>query len=1352
MTDISERIASLSPEKRALFENRLAESSATKIHSTPLLRAGNGPPVPSFGQERLWAIEQMERGTALYIICFAVSMKGELDTAALKSALIAVVSRHETLRTRYRMSADGLLELEISAPGEFPLSVEDLSAVEQSQRESRLSAALRAEANRPFALDREPVFRAALYKLAECEHVLQLTMHHVAADAWSKGVLLRDLAAFYNAAATGAEPQLPELPIAFSDYARWQREQMAGPEGERLIAYWKDKIDGSSFVLPLPTDRPRPANQTFLGASRLYSMPVTLASEIKRFCLREKVTPYMVTLAALYAVLARYTGQNDLLVGSPIASRTRIETEDLVGFFTNTVILRGNVDGDPDFRELLHRVRETALEAFAHQELPLELLIGKIHPERDPSRSPVFQVMLVFQNAPTSAAGFHRLETSIQRVRPETSMFDMTIELLPSGEALDGVIQFNTDLFDAVTIDRLWGHFASYLQQAIAAPEKKVAAISPLAAAERRQLLVEWNTTERAYPRATPLAELVEAQVERTPNAVAVVYGEQHLTYRELNQRANQLAHELRKHDAAPDRLVGICLERSIGLVVALLAVVKAGAAYLPLDPLLPPERFSYVLADSGVGVVVTGQNLRGKFQDFAGTTILMEDAALNANPRDNLAVRVGPEDLAYLIYTSGSTGKPKGVQIPRRALTNFLWSMREWLQISEQDRLLAVTTISFDIAGMEIWLPLLVGAQIVVADRESTVDGSALRTLLERHGITFLQATPVTWQLLFDAGWKGKPDLQAVCGGEAMPQELAVRLAPAVKRLWNLYGPTETTIWSTGYLVKDGREPVLIGRPVANTKCYIVDGQLEPVPVGVPGNLNIGGDGLARGYLNSPELTAEKFVADPFCGNGARMYLTGDLARYRADGNIECLGRLDHQVKIRGYRIELGEIEAALKELPGIEQALVIAREDSPGEKRLAAYLVARAGQTPEPAQLQSRLQQCLPEFMVPAAYVFLDRLPVSPNGKIDRKALPPPGSVLPPAHSGPGEFVPAGNRTEEKIAAIFARVLGVSEVGATGDFFNLGGHSMNATRAVALLNTEFGTAFPVRVLFQAHTVRQLAAIVDKHEASQVATWPTLIPIQVSGTRAPLFCIARPNVNALGYLFLSRELGDDQPVYGLQVQLEEDPQLEFTDQQYRNTASEYICAIKTVQPHGPYQMIGQCHGAYIAFEAVRQLEEAGEQVAFLGILDTWTEENTRHKWLFFIDLAVERLRKSVGRASGLGKRTAPPRPQPSNISDDQKKAIQESPDFGTNLVRRYWPGKRFRPTVCSSVITVFRVRKQAWYRKNDVSLGWRDRSCAGVNVERISGNHLNFLRPPHVQKLAALITKIFDVARHLAR
>ncbi|MGD0136413.1 MAG: amino acid adenylation domain-containing protein, partial [Bryobacteraceae bacterium] len=953
MTDIDRRIANLAPEKRALLDKRLAELQAAKTRATPIEHHGTADVVPSFGQEILWAIEQIERGAARYNISFSLRLKGKLDTGAVKSALRALVDRHETLRTQYVTSAEGRPQLEFSAPREIPVTPTDLSGFDENKREELLSAALRTEANRPIALNRDPVIRTVLYQLGDREHVLQLTVHHVATDGWSMGVILRDFSVFYNAAITGTAAQLPDLPIAFSDFARWQREQMAGPEGERLISYWKNQLLNSSPALQLPTDRPRPAQQTFQGNVRHYSVTATQAAAIREFCLREKVTPFMVALAALYAVLARYSGQTDILIGSPVAARPSVETEELVGFFTNTVILRGNLDGDPSFRELLLRVRQTALEAYSHQDLPLELLVHEIAVERDPSRSPLFQVMLVFQNAPVRRLELHGLETSVQEIPKDSSKFDLSIELTPSGEALDAAIEYNTDLFDSDTIDRLWGHLTGYLESAVTDPEQKAEAISLLTATERRQMLVEWNSTERPYPRETPLAELVEAQVKRTPDAIAVVFGEQRLSYTELNNRANQLARELRKHGAGPDQLVGLCVERSAAMLVALLAIVKAGAAYLPLDSLLPAGRLAFMMQDSGVRLVVTEQRVRGKLPAFAGAVILLEDLSWQANSSGNLGLSVAPKDLAYTIYTSGSTGKPKGVQIPRSALTNLLWSMRDWLQLNDRDRLLAVTTVSFDIAGVDIWLPLLAGACTVIATRESAMDGNALRSLLERHDITFLQATPVTWLLLFEAGWRGKPNLQAVCTGETMPPELAARLAPAVARLWNLYGPTETTIWSTGHHVANGREPIVIGRPVANTRCYILDQRQQPVPIGVPGELYIGGDGLARAYLNQPEITEENFVDDPF-RVGARVYRTGDLARYRANGNIECLGRLDRQVKIHGYRIELGEIELALKELPEIEQAVVLARDDSLGGKRLVAFLVPKAAATLEASDMR--------------------------------------------------------------------------------------------------------------------------------------------------------------------------------------------------------------------------------------------------------------------------------------------------------------------------------------------------------------------------------------------------------------
>lgn len=1337
--------------RRAQQPDAAEQGAWSQSRTVPIAQSTTGAPVPSFGQERLWLLEQIESGTAQYNISFTLRLEGTLDFAALKSALGAVIQRHETLRTRY-IHAEGQLELEVSAALEISLPVTDFSGIEQGRREDLLSAALHAEANRPIVLDRDPVIRAALYRMDECEHVLQLTVHHIASDGWSMGVLFRDFAAFYDAGLTGVVAQLPELPIAYSDYARWQREQFAGPEGERLISYWKDQVKGSSFALQLPTDRPRPALQTFCGAFRQYWLSTELATAIREFCLRERVTPFMVALAALYAVLARYSGQDDILIGSPIAARSRSETQDLVGFFTNTVILRGKLDGDPTFHELLQRVRQTALEAYAHQDLPLELLIDKIRPERDLSRSALFQVMLIFQNWAPPRLELHGLKVSSQVVRTDTSKFDFTIELRSVGETIEGVIEYNTDLFDADTIDRLWGHLTAYLHRAIAAPEQRAATVSLLTSRERQQVLVEWNATESAYPRETPLAALVEAQVERTPDAIAVVYGEQRLTYRELNERANQLAHELCKHRAGPDQIVGLFVERSIDMVVALLAIVKTGSAYLPLDPLLPVERLRYMLEDSGVRVVVTEQSLRGGLPAFGGVAIVLEDIGWQGNRCDNLAVAVEPEHLAYLIYTSGSTGTPKGVQVPRGALTNFLWSMREWLQLSECDRLLAVTTISFDIAGLEVWLPLLVGAQTVVASREEAADGNVLRGLLDRHSVTFLQATPVTWQLLFDSGWSGKPDLQAVCGGEAMPPEVAAQLVPVVERVWNLYGPTETTIWSTGYCVTDGQEPILIGRPLANTKCYILDGQVQPVPVGVTGELYIGGEGLARGYLNRPELTAEKFVTDPFRTGEARMYRTGDLTRYRADGNIECLGRIDHQVKIRGYRIELGEIEAALKEQQEIKQAVVIAREDRPGDKRLVAYLVATASTEPTTLELRTRLKRQLPDYMVPTAYVFLDQIPISDNGKIDRKALPLPAEIQ---SLQADTYIAPRNHFEEMLVGIWAEVLGVEQVGLDDDFFGLGGHSLAGVRLFAKIKKAYQVDLELAVLFEARTVRQLADVIRKAQqptGAEQKTSSTLVPIQPNGSRTPFFCVHGVGGGVLNYEAIAKALGPDQPFYAFRSLL-------LTREDIRETtieelASVYIKEMRSFFPQGPYLIGGGSFGGIVAFEMAQQLYAQGAEPALLVLFDAsapgsvqrvGTTDKLRGFWQRLRDQGVPYLVRKVALKGDHWRQQLVKRSRdiasycyrlagsdlPVRLRYYQ---VQEahSRTMARYKIQRY-PGK----------IIVMRAVERGYLgmellgTREDPMLGWGALAGGGLEIHDVPGEHGNVLNEPHVRTVA---------------
>jgi len=1374
MTAIAQRIADLSPEKRALLEARLAQASAARARPEPLTRSGDSILVPSFGQEMLWVIEQIVSGGAQYNVCLSLHLRGSLSVAALKKALSALVHRHETLRTQFQMGAEGQLQIKLATVAEFPLTLTDFNKVPAGQREELLAIAQRAEANTPIALEGDLLMRAILYKLGSSEHVLQFTMHHAALDGWSLGVFFRDFSALYNAEVTGSAALLPDIPIAFSDYARWQRSRMAGPEGERLLAYWKKKLQGTSFALQLPTDGPRPATQTFCGASRCYSISASLASALHEFCLREKVTPFMVLLAAFFEVLARYSGQSDIVIGSPIAARPRVETENMVGFFMNTAVLRGNLEGNPTFRELLHRVRDTALDAYSHQDLPLEMLIRELAPERDMSRSLLFQVMLVYQNAPVHTLELHGLAASVRSIHNNTSKVDFSIELTPSAEAMDAVIEYDTDLFDSATIDRLWGHFTGYLQRAIESPEKNAGSIPLLTTAEQ-QCLAEWNATEKTYPRESSLAELIEARADRTPHAVAVVYGEQNMTYLQLNERANQLAHELHKHGAGPDQLVGLCVERSADMVVALLAIVKSGAAYLPLEPLLPFDRLRHMLEDSGIQLLITEQSLRDRLSTYSGTAILLEDCSWLANSRENIATQVEPEHLAYLMYTSGSTGRPKGVQVSRGALTNFLWSMRDWLQLGESDRLLAVTTISFDIAGLEIWLPLLTGAQVVVASRESAMDCRALRDLIAKNNITFLQATPITWQILFDAGWHGKQDMQAVCGGEAMPPEVAAKLVPAVKRLWNLYGPTETTIWSTGCVITDVHAPILIGRPVANTRCYILDNQKQPLPVGVTGELYIGGDGLARGYLNRPELTAEKFVADPFRGGNARMYRTGDLARYKTDGNIECLGRIDHQVKLRGYRIELGEIEAALREQPEIEQAVVLLRQDAAGDKMLVSYLVSNTGKAPELSELRIRLKRLLPDYMVPQAFVFLEELPHTSNGKIDHNAL----LSNTQAHTAQANsFVAPRDPVEEKLAQIWAEVLELPRVGVYDDFFAMGGDSLRAVRLMVKIRAAFPACRQsLAEILKAPTVEQFARTLGAGPTD----WSCLVAVREGSQRPPFFCVHGAGGNVLSMRDLALALPPDQPFYCLQARGLDGKSTPFSS--VEEAAVCYVDEIMKVQPHGPYNLAGGCYGGLVAFQMALKLRELGESVGIVALIDTRNFAYGRSLpiakliWVnlrFFLNRTfhhIKILRRMKHRERGIylsnrfrvflrfarnmilfatGKQgpwmqTADPALDV-EFGEDRKDlgaVLNRVRDASLSAARKYLPKPYDGPLI------VFRakIRNDDPYR--DEALGWRPVALGGVTAFTIDGDHASIFRHPDVagiaQKLDAALLRAFS-------
>lgn len=945
----------------------------------------------SFAQQRLWFLTQMEGVSEAYHIPRGVRLKGNLDRGALRRALNCILARHEALRTTFtEIDGEPRQRIRPVEDSSFLLVEHDLRLQENAKGE--LDRLIQLEVCSSFDLGAGPLIRGRLIQLSDDEHVLLMNMHHIVSDAWSVAVLFKELSALYAADLRGEPNPLPELDVQYADFAVWQRQHLKDDVLGPQASYWKTALAGAPAVLELPTDHPRPALQSYSGAFEELLLGEQLTAQIKEFSRRHRVTPFMTLMAAWAVMLERVSGQQDVLIGIPAGNRGRKEIEDVIGFFVNTLVVRLDLSGSPTVKELLEQTRVKSLGALQHQDIPFEQVVALVQPSRSLAQSPVFQVMFAWQSL-AEILELSRLEVQPLRLPHWSAMFDLTLYLQEEGDTIVGGVQYATSLFERPRIQRYVGYFRALLEAMVADDSQNIDRLSMLPEDERKHLLIDFNRTERDYPGDLPLATQVESQVSKTPDAIAVIFGSESLTFRELSERANQLARELVKHGAGPDKLVGIFLERSVDMMITLLAVAKSGSGYVPMDPYLPPARLQFMMEESGMVLVVTQKDLLSELPKFQGRVVTVESEEIRKNSTENLNVQVKPEHVAYVIYTSGSTGKPKGVQIEYRALLNLLWSIQDWLQFAASDRLLAVTTISFDIAGADIWLPWLVGATTILASREAAADGTQLQALIERHDVTFLQATPVTWWLLLGAGWRGKSDLQIVCTGEAMPRELAAKLLPLVRKLWNLYGPTETTIWSTGYPVEDGESRVLIGRPVANTQCYILNEQLQLAPTGSVGELYIAGDGLARGYLGRPDLTNERFVPNPFSTvPGTRMYRTGDLARYIPDGNIECLGRTDHQVKVHGYRIELDEVRLALSRLPGIHQCVVIVREKTPGDAQLAAFYTLDEGARPAVSELRAGLRASLPDYMVPNWFVKLEQFPLTYNGKIDIKALPDP------------------------------------------------------------------------------------------------------------------------------------------------------------------------------------------------------------------------------------------------------------------------------------------------------------------------------------------------------------------------
>ncbi|MEH2225052.1 amino acid adenylation domain-containing protein [Nostoc sp.] len=1041
--------------------------SATDSSFEPILSIKRSGDLPlSFAQQRMWFLYQLENQSPFYNEGLQLRVAGVLNIEALQQSINEIISRHEILRTTF--PAVGGKPLQIISPSlTINIPVLDLQSLEESEAQQIVTK----EARQPFDLSNGPLLRVTLLRLGPESHVLVLIMHHIITDGWSMGIFIKELSNLYRAFTIDSPSLLPELPIQYTDFAVWQRQWLTEEIQKQQLNYWKQQLAGAPPLLELPTDKPRPAVQTFCGATQKFQIDPNLSKQIKTFSQQSGATLFHTLLAAFVVLMFRYSDQDDICIGSPIANRNRREVESLIGFFVNTLVLRNQIEGNPTFNEFLSQVRQVATSAYTHQDVPFEQVVEALQPERSLSYNPLFQVVFVLENFLLDTLELPDVTLTPQFVERGTSQFDLTLAVWETKAGLIGSWEYNSDLFEPDTIARMTSHFQTLLAAIIANPNQLIAELPLLSQPERHRLLVEWNDTYTPYPQSKCIHELFEEQVEKTPDAVAVVYEDESLTYQQLNLRANQLAHYLQTLGVKPEVLVGICIERSPLMIIALLAILKAGGAYVPLDPAYPQERLAFMLEDTQVSVLLTQESLVTTLPPHQARVVCLDSVTFSAIA-ENLPHTVTTDNLAYVIYTSGSTGRPKGVQIEHRGLLNLVFWHQQAFAVSSLDRVTQVAGVAFDACGWEIWPYLTAGASIHFPDDETRLYPEQLRDWLLSKAITIsFLPTPMAEKIL-SLNWPANAALRTLLtGGDQLHQYPSTSHPFEVV---NNYGPTENTVVATSGAVPLRQQaylPPAIGRAIANTQVYILDSLLQPVPIGVTGELYIGGESLARGYLHRPDLTAERFIHNPFAPKG-RLYRTGDLVRYQADGNIEFLGRIDNQVKIRGFRIELSEIEAILTQHPQVRDAVAIAREDIPGVKSLAAYIIPELTQ-PTSNELRLFLKSKLPNYMVPASFTFLEVLPITPNGKVDRRALPVPEFE---SDESTG-FVSPHTHTQKVLAKIWRDVLLLKQVGIHDNFFELGGDSIISMQIIAKAN-QAGLKLTPKQLFQHQTIAELAAV----------------------------------------------------------------------------------------------------------------------------------------------------------------------------------------------------------------------------------------------------------------------------------
>jgi amino acid adenylation domain-containing protein len=1341
---------------------------APPIH--PVSRKGNLP--LSFAQQRLWFLDQLMPGSPAYNMPSAVRVRGKLNLAALEQSLNEVVNRHESLRTTFPVVAGQPVQ-KISSKQKLALPVLDLMGLPEFEREPAARGLATDEVKRPFDLAQGPLIRTSLLRLGEEDYIVLLTIHHIISDGWSAMVFVQEMVALYHAFSSGQTLQLPELPIQYADFAVWQRQWLQGEVLETQLAYWKKQLGKQLPMLDLPTDRPRSISQSINGAVHSFVLPKILSEKLKVLSRQKGVTLFMILLTAYKTLLFRYTGQEDVTVGSPIANRNRAEVEGLIGFFVNTLVLRTDLSGNPTFLELLGRVREVCLGAYAHQDLPFEKLVEVLQPKRDMNYTPLVQVAFAFQNLPLPELKLSGLTFTPMQVDHVTAQLDLTLLMVEGSDGLIGFLEYKKELFEESTIKRIAKHFQVMLEAITANPDQQISRLPLLTEEERFQLLVEWNDTRKEYPRGECIHQLFEDQAAQTPNAVAVIsfLGKtghnvcKQTTYGELNQRANQLASYLQKLGVGPEVPVGICMERSLEMVVGLLGILKAGGAYLPLDQDYPKERLAFMLQEAQAPVLITQERLVAGLPGKELQIVCLDSywKIISQESDKNQDSRTVPQNLAYLIYTSGSTGQPKGVLIENRSVVNIITSFNREYNLGADDRIIQQASISFDVSVNEIFPILCAGGALVLPNKEEILDFERLTRLITRHNVTIMGATPSVLSRLNKIKC-GLPKVRLILsGGEALSlSDVDNLLASAT--VTNGYGPTETTVCASCYELS-GQNPhsgttIPIGKPLMNYQLYILDKDLDCMPVGCPGELYIGGEGLARGYLNDPELTSEKFVPNPFV-SGERLFRTGDLARWLPSGNIEFLGRIDRQVKIRGLRIEPGEIETVLNQHPAIRETTILDWEYSQGDKRLVAYLVSSDGSLPDISELRCFLREKLPEYMLPAAFVTLDTIPRMPNGKVDRHALPGPDQAQTELEKS---YVAPSTAVEKMVAEIWADVIGLEMVGIYDNFFEIGGHSLLAAQLISRVRDSFQVELSLHRLFEMPNVAGMAKSIEQLRRREKGpqgisqTESPLIAIQPNGFRCPLFCVHPATGTILSYANFVRYLGLDQPLYGLQSIGLDGQQIPHT--KVESMATHYIEAIFSSQPVGPYLLGGWSLGGLIAFEMAQQLRGQGHEVALLvlfdvpsladngefsegdssAIIDSFAKEfglsldSQNFSLNHFFELEAEEqltyLTSRMNISSILNQSTVADLLPYGENSPQFKNYLRV---FTTNISA----GRNYKPQIYPGWITLFKAAGNSTTDISEENLGWGKLAGEGLDVYLTPGNHATMMQEPHVRVLA---------------